>query len=124
VWAVTQCISHTQADAQRQVASGTAREPSNPRILNMEAQVETPPEVQCPPEIEIQGIAYPVEMLGPNRGQVRAPAMNGCPAEDVFVFQCQAHSADDRDGQWIQVEAHMAPNCNAAPSEDSGQYMY
>jgi hypothetical protein len=117
VWALTECLSHEQA-SQRQIASGPARagllrEPEE-REERLEQQLAAvAPEVHCPDQLNIQGQYHYLEYISPGRSQARTPAMNGCPGEDVFVFQCQPRQPDDREGQWIQVEAQMAPNCDA-----------
>jgi len=45
---------------------------------------------------------------------VRAPAVNGCPAEDEFVFSCVPMNppTPDNQGQWVQTGASMAPPCD------------
>lgn len=70
----------------------------------------------CPNQIALQSQYWSLEMLSPGRGQVRMPAVNGCPAEDVFVFQCmpKVPAEFEGEGQWIQVEAQMAPHCDGA----------
>ncbi len=119
VWTGLECLSPDQA-AQRQIASGSSSPtPATvPPILPAEknpwevdgAQV---PEVTCSDQLEIQGQFYVLEYIGPNRAFTRVPAINNCPgAMDVFVFQCQLKTPEDREGQWVQVEAQMAPNCD------------
>lgn len=68
----------------------------------------------CPDNMTIQGKVYTLEMMGPNNSQVRVPAINGCPAEDIFKFNCAAKNPPSfaGEGQWIQIEAEMAPNCD------------
>jgi hypothetical protein len=114
-WAGTDCMSAGQSD--REIASGEAAPP----VEAAPPPVELPTDVQCPAHIEIQGDFFTVEHLGPNRGQARTPAMNGCPGEDIFVFQCQAKSNLDREGHWVQVEAQMAPRCDQPPGEENRQ---
>jgi len=109
VWAVTECITPGEA-SQRQIASGSGASAEMPG--NLDQPVAVTPDVSCPNDIQIQGEYFPIEHLGPARARVRMPAMNGCPDEDVFVFQCQARRPDDREGQWIQVEAQMANACD------------
>jgi hypothetical protein len=111
VWAVTECITPGEA-SQRQIASGGGQALAQAVPENLDQPTPVTPEVSCPNEIQIQGDYLPVELLGPARARVRMPAMNGCPDEDVFVFQCQARQPDDREGQWIQVEALMANACD------------
>lgn len=65
----------------------------------------------------VQGQYYPVQFVAADRGQVSVPAMS-CHlpgAIDVFVFQCAQRSPASfhGEGQWIQVEAAMAPACDA-----------
>jgi hypothetical protein len=128
VWALTECLSHDQA-AQRELASrGEARERFDPRLLERPddpppaAEPQEAPRVSCDNEIMIQGEAYPLQYISHNRAQAFVPAMNGCPAEDLFVFQCQPKSPDDPYGQWIQIEAKMAPGCDeqGRPMESIG----
>lgn len=107
VWALTECLTLDQA-SQRQIASGSSPAPSPTSTVE-----EVPPAYICPAQIAIQGEYYDLENIAPSRAQVRVPAMNGCPAEDLFVFQCQPRQPDDREGQWIQVEAQMASTCDA-----------
>lgn len=116
VWALTECLSHDQA-AQRQIASRGGQ--IDPRYLERPDDSPPPPvepsdspRVACENEIAIQGEVYPLQYITHNRAQVSVPAMNGCPAEDTFVFQCQPKSLDDPYGQWIQIEAKMAPACD------------
>ena len=126
VWALTECLTHDQA-SQRQIASGgtggigasaegsaASNGPALAASYEEDAQPRAYlPDAVCPPQQIIQGEWVNVEMLTPNRGQVRVPAMNGCPAEDTFIFQCQPISNRDREGQWVQIEAQMAPPCDA-----------
>lgn len=117
VWGLTECLTHDQA-AQRQIASGGQAERIDPRYLERPDDPPPPverndaPRVACENEISIQGESYPLQYISHNRAQVSVPAMNGCPAEDSFVFQCQPKSLDDPYGQWIQIEAKMAPSCD------------
>lgn len=118
VWAVTECITHDQA-AQRQIASRPRVEQLEERFMERPDSPEPPraeapeaPRVSCDNEIVIQGETFPLQFISHNRAQVSVPAMNGCPAEDLFVFQCQPKSLDDPYGQWIQIEAKMAPGCD------------
>lgn len=129
VWAVTECLTSEQA-AQRKIASSLGRESREPPREGVQqtrdnydrAREEAPsapmeqPEYICPDTIVVQGQFYTLEYLAPGRGQVHVPALNGCPAEDVFIFQCTAKSPAtfEGEGQWVQVEAVMAPNCDEA----------
>jgi hypothetical protein len=70
---------------------------------------------ECPNQIVVQGQYFPVQFLAADRGQVSVPAMS-CQSPgyyDVFVFQCAAKNPPTfpNEGQWIQVEAVMAPAC-------------
>jgi hypothetical protein len=117
VWALSECLSHEEI-AQRKLASGT----QNPRAMQLAAptagigqgQVVMPEEeVVCPSSLPIQGEYLPLEPISVNRARARYPAVNGCPgAEDIFTFQCQPLEPNARDGQWVQVEAQMAPGCD------------
>jgi hypothetical protein len=115
VWAATECLSHDQA-AQRELASRMPQ--SNPRVVEAEAGSRTEPapverqRVVCDREIVIQGQTYALSYISENQAQAAVPAMNGCPAEDVFTFQCQPKSPEDPYGQWIQIEARMASPCD------------
>ncbi len=125
VWAGTHCANPGEV-SERGIASG---DEDLERIERMEqdrgsASMPAPvlPAV-CAPEIELQGSVHMLEILSPGRAQVRLPAMNGCPAEDIFIFQCSptSLSMDERiveqaPGQWTQIEAMMAPMC-----DESGQ---
>jgi len=111
VWGVTECLTPDQA-AERQIASRGNE--GKPRFdADQSPTVPEQPEYVCPDQLEIQGEYVQLEHLGANRALARVPAMNGCLAEDIFTFQCQHKRADDREGQWVQVEAQMAPNCDA-----------
>jgi hypothetical protein len=125
-WASTECLTPSQA-AERRIAS-PPREPASPtpppmpENPNLRAQQEMPVPQQpviyeCPNQIVVQGQYYPVQFLSADRGQVSVPAMS-CPGAgylDVFVFQCAAKNPASfpNEGQWIQVEAVMAPPCGA-----------
>jgi hypothetical protein len=111
VWALTECLSPDQA-SQRQIASG-AQNGETPVYPEDSAPMAVLPDASCPNQQMIQGELMDVEPIGPNRAQVRIPAMNGCPADDIFIFQCQPISARDREGQWVQIEAQLAPACDA-----------
>ncbi len=117
VWALTECLTPDQA---RQIASGGssgsgggASSPAGGTDFAEDTPRALLPDAVCSPQQIIQGEWMDVEMIAPNRGQVRVPAMNGCPAQDVFIFQCQPISNRDREGQWVQIEAQMAPPCDA-----------
>jgi hypothetical protein len=114
VWALTECLTNEQA-AQRQIASssGAPAAAVNAAMppLTEPAPAPEPPRVICDNEIVLQGETYPLSYTSQNRAEAAVPAMNGCPAEDVFVFQCQPKSTDDPYGQWVQIEAKMAPAC-------------
>jgi len=120
VWANTECLSAAQA-AERQIASSPKTEAVNatpPENLDqpLPEQAQTPVQYECPNQIVVQGQYYPVQWLAADRAQVSVPAMS-CPGgglQDVFVFQCAAKTpaAFPGEGQWIQVEAVMAPPCD------------
>lgn len=128
VWAQSECLTPTQ-DAERRLAGNRnvrteavqATQPEPPREERAPEPQETPV-YQCPNQIVVQGQYYPVLWLSHDRGQVAVPAM-GCQVgnqQDVFVFQCAAKPgvggervpASGSEGQWIQVEAVMAPPCD------------
>lgn len=130
IWAGTECLTPDQA-AQRKVASALPRKlPPPSQGLNDardaynreqaenggQGQVGIPPaeEFICPDSMPIQGQVYTLEQLGNSRAQVHVPALNNCPAEDLFVFQCTAKNpaSFEGEGQWVQVEAVMAPACD------------
>jgi len=117
VWTGVECISTDQARSlasKEETLTSASDSSANPgRTSQGEGVTNAEPEkeVVCPSSLVIQGENFPVQMISVNRGRVSAPAMNGCPAEDIFMFQCQANQDDDREGQWIQIEAQMAPNC-------------
>lgn len=116
VWA-GECLTHEQA-AQRQIASRTGGDldlVAEEREQSERERQETPsalPEVTCPDMLTIQGQEYPLEFVGPARAVARTPAMNGCPGEDIFTFQCQSRGPEEREGMWVQVESQMAPLCD------------
>lgn len=117
VWTGVDCLDADQARslASKGQAPALALDTAQPGQRRSEeggvTNVEPEKEVICPSVLTIQGENFPVQMISVNRGKVATPAMNGCPAEDIFTFQCQANQEDDREGQWIQIEAQMAPNC-------------
>jgi hypothetical protein len=132
-WAGTACLSHSEAMA-RGVASRAEGNADmngyNNGGLNGAPGVIPEDELVCPDHINIQGQLYTLERLAPAgrdsedpeqgrrvtgiRGQVRVPAMNGCPDYDSFTFQCQQKvpAQFEGEGQWVQVEAQTAPNCH------------
>lgn len=127
VWAETECLTPDQA-AQRRLASapkGTDTDASVSEAAlaptgvapNQEVPPPAAPVVyECPNQIVVQTMYYPVQFLSVDRGQVTVPAMS-CQAQgafDTFVFQCVAKSQPTfpNEGQWIQVEAVMAPACD------------
>jgi hypothetical protein len=128
IWAATECLTAEQA-AQRRVASTLpkgalqneglrdAAEAYDRARAENPTQQQTPAEeleAICPETIVVQGQFYTIEYLAPGRSQVHVPALNGCPAEDTFVFQCtpKTPATFEGEGQWVQVEAVMAPNCD------------
>lgn len=128
IWASTECLTPEQA-AQRRIASTLPKGTPPPAGLREAAEAydraraENPTQPQvaaeelesiCPETIVVQGQFYTIEYLGPGRSQVHVPALNGCPAEDTFVFQCtpKTPASFEGEGQWVQVEAVMAPNCD------------
>lgn len=124
VWAGTECLSPAQA-SERNIASNQNNGVIAPNGMN-ESQIRQEevqmggagggPEPTCPNQIQLQSQYWSLEMLSPGRGQVRMPAVNGCPAEDYFTFQCmpKVPAEFEGEGQWIQVEASMAPTCDSA----------
>lgn len=124
IWANTECLTPEQA-AQRNIAS--ARSPrvaaqdyeSAQREADARAVPVTPnnpDQYICPNQIVVQGAYYQVDFISAGRGQVKVPAMNGCPAEDIFVFTCNQKqpASFDGEGQWIQTEAVMVgPDCQS-----------
>lgn len=136
VWAQTECITPTQ-DAERRLAGGAGArgeqpapvQPEPPREERVPEPVQAPV-YECPPQIVVQGQFYNVQWLSQDRAQVAVPAMS-CQVgnqQDVFVFQCAAKSGvrnpASNEGQWIQVEAVMAPPCDATgrPIGDGQRY--
>lgn len=141
IWMGTECVTPEQA---RQIASSNREPPragvsaamasASAREQDARAQEEIPsepvpdavPQYVCPESIVVQGEFYAVEHIGPGRGQVRVPAVNGCPAEDVFVFQCTPKNPPEfeGEGQWIQTEGVMAPPCdeNGHPLGDGARF--
>ena len=125
-WALTECLSGDQM-AARNIAptkSGINGGLLDQGFMRHQAQPQEPEqqpqeEYICPDTIVVQGQYYTLEQLAAGRAQVRVPAINGCPAEDTFVFQCVAKNPPQfvGEGQWVQVEAVMAPNCeiNGSP---------
>ncbi len=128
-WSGTECLTPGQV-AERQIASpGAARAEEAPPLDSREdrAQGEMPQlpvQYICPNQIVVQGMYYPVQRISEDRAQVSVPAAS-CPAgptPDVFVFQCAARPVAEgepppvpgstAEGQWIQVEAVMAPACD------------
>jgi hypothetical protein len=127
-WTGRECLTPAQV-AERRIASPAAARDAGSAVTAVAPPQEVPPPVQqvtpeCPPQIMVQGQYYPVQFLGADRAQVTTPAMScAMPgANDVFVFQCTPKSnlapGTDRapssapEGQWIQVEAVMAPACD------------
>lgn len=118
VWAATECLTPDQA-AQRQVASsargdGGRSEPvpfERPNDGDVAPAVapDSPDQYICPQQIAVQGNYYPIQFITAGRGEVRVPAMNGCPGDDTFVFQCAPKNpaSFESEGQWVQVEAIM-----------------
>lgn len=115
VWANTECLTPEQA-SQRNIASArvapavNAESPNPIERPNAPAMPENPDQYICPNQIVVQGQYYPVDFITAGRGQVKVPAVNGCPAEDIFVFSCNRKEPQqfEGEGQWIQVEAVMA----------------
>lgn len=77
----------------------------------------------CPDVVLVQGLNYVPEVDEYGKAEVRVPAVNGCPAPDRYFFSCVAKngpSSEDRalasegEGQWMQVDAQLAPNCDDA----------
>ena len=136
VWAETRCMTPGEAATYRQVASGSA--PVQGYASEGEGPVGVPEEeLICPDHINIQGSLYTLERMSPDpaaaggratglRGQVRVAAMNGCPAYDTFTFQCQMKNPAQfaGEGQWIQVEAQMAPGCDAEEMVEGESHGY
>ncbi len=134
VWAATECLTPSQvADRRlaspRPVVNDIAPPPPPPpegapgQPQDIPAPVQ-PVVYECPNQIVVQGQYYPVQFLAADRGQVNTPAMS-CPnagLTDVFVFQCAAKNpaAFPGEGQWIQVEAVMAPPCGQSPGGNPG----
>ena len=107
IWTGSYCGT---SETERQIASGQMAIASG-GVPPMDHALP-PSDAVCSNQLEIQGVWHDLEHLGPGRAQARVAAMNGCPGEDVFVFQCQPKPNDDREGQWVQVEAMMVPACN------------
>lgn len=127
VWAQSECLTPTQAAERRIAGSRNVRteavnaNPEPPRDDRVPEPVQ-PPQFQCPNQIVVQGQYYQVQWTSHDRGQIVVPAMS-CQVgnqQDVFVFQCGAKPGAERqpagflsEGQWIQVEAVMAPPCDS-----------
>ncbi|RZA08410.1 MAG: hypothetical protein EOP11_04940 [Proteobacteria bacterium] len=127
-WAGTRCLSGSEA-----MARGVASRPEGNADMNGYVPTGVAPgvfpedELICPDHINIQGQLYTLERMPVGRaegdegrrvsgirGQVKTPAMNGCPDYDTFTFQCQQKvpAQFEGEGQWVQVEAQTAPNCH------------
>lgn len=70
----------------------------------------------CPDRIMIQGQEEYAVIDSLGHARVEIPASNGCPnAVDAFIFKCSPVGQPDqtvsRDGQWVQIEAILAPVC-------------
>ncbi|MCO5144519.1 MAG: hypothetical protein M9962_15690 [Oligoflexia bacterium] len=121
VWAETQCLSPQEAQS-RQIASSATREAqgieqNDSRDDRRNEEMSQMQSVHvCPESIVIQGEYYGIEYTADNRGRIRVPAMNGCPAEDIFDFQCVAKVPANfqGEGHWVQVGASMAPTCDGS----------
>jgi hypothetical protein len=120
VWANTECLTQAQA-SERQLAStpnGGAAQPvpaDAPPPEQAVEQAQVPVQYECPNQIVVYGQYFDVAWLAADRGQVSVPSQT-CPPGvfDVFVFQCAAKNPATfpNEGQWIQVEAVMAPPCD------------
>lgn len=122
-WTGNECLTPSQV-AERRIASPGAARPdqSSPQAPAdgpdpRDAAVTTiaPAVYECPNQIVVQGQYYPVQFLAADRGQITVPSLS-CPQpgmQDVFVFQCSQKIPPSfpNEGQWIQVEAVMAPPC-------------
>jgi hypothetical protein len=134
-WTGSECLSPSQL-AERRIASPPGGATPEPAPVNLppdstaQAVQETPPEpvqapvYECPNQVVVQGQYYAVQFLSADRGQVTTPAMS-CPmpgATDVFVFQCTGKqpASFPNEGQWVQVEAVMAPACDQAGNPVGG----
>jgi hypothetical protein len=119
IWANTECLTQAQA-AERQLAS-TPRTDSaraataSPPPEQATEQAGVPSQYECPNQIVVYGQYFEVSWLAADRGQVNVPSQT-CPPGvfDLFVFQCAAKTPASfpNEGQWIQVEAVMAPPCD------------
>lgn len=118
VWANTECLTPEQASA-RNIASSRSPRVAADTFASAQAEAaanpvpitpDSPDQYICPNQIVVQGNYYPVDFISAGRGQVKVPAMNGCPADDIFVFQCNRKEPAqfESEGQWIQTEAVMA----------------
>lgn len=136
VWVNGECISADLA-AQRNVASSNKTETiegSNPSeeipVVEQEGQRDPQENMNnwvCPNTIVLQGQEFYMDILQPGRGQVQVPAVNGCPnVADLFIFQCvqKSPAAFEGEGQWVQVEAQMAPPCQGAEGVQGGEPYY
>lgn len=138
-WSGTECLTPGQV-AERQIASpegARAEEPPRDDRASPDMPApEMPIQFYCPAQIVVQGTYYPVQKITEDRGQVSVPA-SACPAgntPDVFVFQCAARPLGEgeappvpgssAEGQWIQVEAVMAPACDAYGNPLGGDQSY
>lgn len=120
IWASTECITPSQA-AERSLAGERQKTPVFTATEAPPPEAAEPPaQYECPVQIVVQGQYYNVQWLTADRAQVSVPAMS-CPNQgfsDIFVFQCAAKNpptilpSGQMEGQWVQVEAVMAPACD------------
>lgn len=122
IWAGTECISHDQAAQRRVASSARGGDDISERFQERENAVNAAAAPMsdsgkivyvCPDAMPIQGELYTVERISDDRGQVQAAAMNGCPGVDRFVFSCQQKmpAQFELEGQWVQIDAQMQPDC-------------
>jgi hypothetical protein len=129
IWTGSECLTSSQV-ADRRMPANSRQDvpPQQPSDAQQQPAAEQAPpaqppqpvpqqQVECPAQIVVQGQFYPVQYISADRAQVAVPAMS-CPVQgavDVFVFQCTAKNPPTfpGEGQWIQVEAVMAPPCDS-----------
>jgi hypothetical protein len=119
IWAEVECLTPDQASARQLASAPSAQASPQGSSLGYDAAPtsasEEVVEYECPSDININEERFTLERHPGGKGIVGVPAMNGCPDTDLFTFQCQAKfpASFPNEGQWVQVEAKMAPTCTA-----------
>lgn len=122
VWAQTECISPEQA-TQRNIASKPSvvgpEGMDEQRLREEEAQMSSVAPVSepvCPDQIFLHEQYWNLERIDGGRAQAYLPSANGCPnAQDLVTFQCSPKipASFPGEGQWLQLQIVMAPQCDA-----------